>query len=338
MIVPQNNPLFQLDSCNYFIDNTTITHSGFSVDKEISVTYKGEKSSVIWKEGGILIKLEQDKDHRLQDATKCSIQKFNSEGSYSRLPSNSEVASQVYFINSSKLLKTTATIRIYHQAKEFDIEKLCFLTCIDEQPPYDFKFLEGGHFTSTYGEIIVKRFSFFAICRFVNQHGLRGILYYMEKSYEASLYHSKQPSSQGSKFQWNLYLSVTKNCHIFRSSLKDYIKEEYEDDVKLVDKCIVEFNRAVDSITVSSSLGTSPHSQDEVYLRKPVTTSFKKSKVKNYTDGCPPAFVYRLRAIPNSKFKIEFMIEGFEESCKFNLLQDDLQGKKNLFISKNAIY
>ena len=34
-----------------------------------------------------------------------------------RLPSNSEVASQVYFINSSKPLQSIATIRIYHQAK-----------------------------------------------------------------------------------------------------------------------------------------------------------------------------------------------------------------------------
>ena len=68
---------------NFLLDNTTITHSGFSVEKEISVAYKGEKSSVIWKEGGILLKLEEDKYHRLQDATKCSIQMFNSEGAYS---------------------------------------------------------------------------------------------------------------------------------------------------------------------------------------------------------------------------------------------------------------
>ena len=301
------------------------------MEKQISVVYKGEKSSIIWREGGILIKLEEDKDHRLQDATMLSIQKFSSEGSYARLPSNSEVASKVYFINSSKPLKSTATIRIYHQAKGFDIEKLRFLTCIDEQPPYDFKLLVGGHFTSAYGEITVERFSFFTICRFITQHGLRGILYYMEKSYEASLYHSKQPSSQDSKFQWNLYLSVTKNCQVFRSCLKDYIKEEYEDDIKLVDKCIVELNHAVDLITVSTSLGTSPPSQDEVYIHKPVTTSLKKSNAKNYTDGCPPVFVYRLLAMPNRKFKIEFLMEGFEESCKFNIHQDDLQGENYSF-------
>ena len=151
----------------------------------------------------------------------------------------------------------------------------------------------------------------------------------MEKSYEASLYHSMQPASRGSKFQWYLYLSVTKNCHVFRSCLKNYIKEEYKEDVKLVDKYIVKLNRAVDSITVSTSLGTSPPSQDEVCLREPGSTSLKKSNAKNYTDGCPPAFVYRLLAIPNCKFKIEFAMEGFEESCKFNLHQDDLQGKKN---------
>ena len=261
------------------------------MEKEISVAYKGEKSSIIWREGGIVLKLEEDKDLRLQDATKLSIQKFSSEGSYSRLPSNSEVASKVYFINSSKPLRSTATIRIYHQAREGDIDQLCFLTSTDEQPPYDFTILKGGHFTSAYGEITVDRFSFFAIYHLVKQHGFQGILYYMEKFYEASLYHSKQPSSRGSKFQWNLYLSVTKNCHVFRSCLKNYIKEEYDDDVKLVSKCVVKLNRAVDSITVSTSLGTSPPSQDEVCLREPDTTSLKKSNVKNYTDGCPPASI-----------------------------------------------
>ena len=283
------------------------------------------------------MKLDEDKDHGIHDATKFSIQKFNSEGSYSRLPSNSEVASQVYFINSSKQIKRTATIRIYHQAREVDIDKLSFLTSTDEQPPYDFNILKGGHFTSAYGEITVERFSFFTLCHLVKQHGFRGVLYYMEKSYEASLYHSKQPLSQGSKFKWNLYLSVTKNCQVFRSCLKAYIKKEYDDDVKLVDKCIVKLNRAVDSITVSTSLGTSPPSQDEVYLREAATTSLKKSKVEDYTDGCPPAFNYRLFAIPDSKFKIEFDMEGFEETCKFNLHMDDLQGEKNFFC-KNAIY
>ena len=301
------------------------------MDKEISVAYKGEKSSVIWKEGGILLKFGEDKDHRLQDATKFSIQKFNSEGAYSRLPSNSEVASQVYFINSSKPHKSTATVRIYHQAREVDIDRLCFLTSTDEQPPYDFNFLKGGHFTSAYGEITVQRFSFLTICRLVKQLGFRGVLYYMEKSYEASLYHSMQPASRGSQFQWHLYLSVTKNCQVFRSCLKDYIKEEYKEDVKLVDKCIVKLNRTVDSITVSASLGTSPPSQDEVCLHEPGTTSLKKSNVKNYTDGCPPAYVYRILAIPNCKFKIEFAMEGFEESCKFNLHHDNLQGEKDLY-------
>ena len=302
------------------------------MEKEISVAYKGEKSSIIWREGGILMKLEEDKDHRLQDATKCSIQKFNSEGSYSRLPSNSEVASQVYFINTSKPLKRTATIRIYHQAREVDLDQLCFLTSTDEQPPYDFNILKGGHFTSAYGEIEVKRFSFFTVCYLVTRHGFLGFVYYMEKSYEVSLYHSMLPSSQGSKFKWNLYLSVTKNCQVFRSRLKAYIKEEYGDYVKLVDKYEVKLNRTVDSITVSTSLGTPPPSQNEVYLREPATTSLAKSKVKYYTDGCPSVFVYRLLAIPDRKFKIEFALEGFEETRKFNLQKDDLQGEKNFFL------
>ena len=298
------------------------------MQKEISVAYKGEKSSIIWREGSILMKLEEDKDHRLQNATKFSIQKFSSEGSYSRLPSNSEVASQVYFINSSKPLKTTATIRIYHQAREGDIDQLCFLTSTDEQPPYDFNILKGGQFTSAYGEITVERFSFFTICHLVKQHGFRGVLYYMEKSYEASLYHSKQPSSQGSKFKWNLYLSVTKNCHVFRSCLKNFIKEAFNDEIELVSNCIVKLNCTTDSITASMSMGTSPPPQDQVCLYESNTTSFQKTDIRNYIDGCPPAFVYRLIATPSSKFNIEFVMEGFERNCKFNLHQYHLQGEK----------
>ena len=274
------------------------------------------------------MKLDEDKDHRLQDVTKFSIQKFSSEGAYSRLPSNSEVASQVYFINSSKPLKRTATIRIYHQAREVDIDQLCFLTSTDEQPPYDFNILKGGHFTSAYGEITVERFSFFTICHLVKQHGFRGVLYYMEKSYEASIYRSKQPSSQGSKFKWNLYLSVTKNCHVFRSCLKKFIKEAFNDEIELVSTCIVRMNHAVDSVTASMSMGTSPPSQDQVCLYEPDTTSFQKTDIRNYIDGCPPTFVYRLLAMPSSKFNIEFVMKGFERNCKFNLHQYHLQGEK----------
>ena len=283
------------------------------------------------------MKLEEDKDHRLQDATKFSIQKFNSEGSYSRFPRNSEVASQVYFINTSKPLKRTATIRIYHQASEADINQLYFLTSTDEQPPYDFNVLKGGHFTSAYGEITVDRFSFYAIYHLVKQHGFRGVLYYTEKSYEASLYHSKQPSSQGSQFKWNLYLSVTKNCHVFRSCLKHYIKEEFNDDVELVSKCIVRLNRTADFITASTSTGTSPPPQDQVCLYEPDTISFQKTDIRNYIDGCPPAFVYRLHATPSSKFNIEFVMEGFERNCKFNLRQYHLQGERT-YLFVNTIY
>ena len=315
----------------FLLVDTTITHSGFAVEKEISFAYKGEKSSIIWREGGILLKFEEDKDLRVQDATKFTIQKFKSEGSYSRLPSNSEVASQVYFIHTSKPFKRTATIRIYHQARQFDIDQLSFLTSTDEQPPYDFNILIGGHFTSTYGETVVERFSFFTIVRLVKQLGFRGVLYYMEKSYEASLYHSIQPSLWGSKFQWNLYLSVTKNCHVFRSCLKNYIKEEFKDDIMLVSKCIVKLNRTADSITAYTSMGTSPISQDQVCLYEPDTTSFQKTDIRNYIDGCPPAFVYRLLAMRSSKFNIEFVMEGFDRNCKFNFHQDHLQGEKNIF-------
>ena len=300
------------------------------MEKEISVTYKGEKSSVIWKEGGILIMLEEDKDHRLQDDTKCSIQKFNSEGEYSRLPHNSVVVSQVYFINTSKPLKRTATIRIYIQTKKVDIDKLHFFTSTAEQPPYDFKAIKGGYFTNTYGEIKVKRFSFFTICHLNKPRRFQTLLNYMEKSYEVSLRCSKQPSYHGSKLEWKLYLNVTENINFIRSNLKTFIREEFNDNVEQVSSSIVKFNRDVKSITVFTSMGNSPPSHDEVCLYEPSSTSIRKADIRKYTDGCPPGFVYHLIAIPNIKFNIEFVIKGFEGNCKFNLHQYHLQGEKHL--------
>ena len=65
------------------LDDITVTHSGFTVVEEISVAFKGEKSSVTGNEGGILMKLEEDKHSILQDTIKCCIQKFSSKGAYS---------------------------------------------------------------------------------------------------------------------------------------------------------------------------------------------------------------------------------------------------------------
>ena len=167
----------------YYTIEPTSAPSGFSVEKEISVTYKGEKSSVLWKEAGLQLLFEEDKDlHSKNAATKYLVQVSDSEGSYARLPSKTELVSPVFHISSSQKLDISATVKIFHQASDVDIDQLCFLTSTDDQPPYNYQIAQGGHFTSTYGEISVKQSSFFTICNLGFHYGVKGILSYMEKN------------------------------------------------------------------------------------------------------------------------------------------------------------
>ena len=304
------------------------------MEKEIPVAYKGDKRSVIWKEGSILMKLGEKEDHKLQDTSKeekdHKLQGVSEEDTDHRLQGASEEDTDHRLQGASE----EDTDHILQSATEEDTDHR-LQDASEEGKDYRLqaatkssvqKFNSGGAYSQLPSNFEVP--NFFTMSHFVRKYGFRGVLYYREKSYEVSLYHSKQPSSLGSKFKWNLYLSVTKNCQVFRSCLKNFIKEEYNDEVELVYACIVRMNHAVNSVTASTSMGTSPPPQDQVCLYEPDTTSFRKTDIRNYIDGCPPTFVYRLLATPSSKFNIEFVMEGFERNCKFNLHQDHLQSER----------
>ena len=105
---------------------------GFSVEEEISVTYQGEKGSVMWKEAGLQLLFEEDKDVLSQAAIKYLVHVSDSEGSYARLPSMTEVVSSVFRFISSQKLNNSATLKIFHEASDVDIDQLHFLASTDD--------------------------------------------------------------------------------------------------------------------------------------------------------------------------------------------------------------
>ena len=204
---------------------------GFSSENTVSFIYKGEKGCLNWKENDLVL-LFEDSDLPLDDA-KCQLLVSVSEAGAFRYPDKVEPASKVYHIDCPKNLHASVKIRIYHDVPEHYIQHLCFVTCSEDQPPYDFDIIHDGNFTSKYGEVDVRKFSMYALGLLI-RYRVKGLLSLMEKSYVASMYRSQYPRHSSSGFSWNIYISVVKNCSIFKRLIQIYIKEEYEDDVKLI--------------------------------------------------------------------------------------------------------
>ena len=306
---------------------TALSHiPGFNGEEEIIIEYRGKKGSVNWKEAGIQFFFEGKQEVCLQEATKCLVQVANNEGAYSRLPGNTKSLSRFYHISCSKTLNTAVTLRIFHQAANEDFRQLRFLTSTDNTPPYGYNILYRGHFNSAYGYITVESFSFYAICQLCAYHGVKGILSYMEKSYEARLYCSIQPSTVNSGYRWSLYLSLVKNCSIFTSNMKSYIQEEFQDQLKLVSRHVVIFDGAHDCITVHDDLSSdSPKS----VILEPVNNekSLRKEHIISYVEGCPPLLVYKIHGKPSCSLDLKFTLHGLQEEKHFILKKSDFPGK-----------
>ena len=299
--------------------------SGFSMVKEISVTYQGEKGSVMWKETGLQLLFEDDKDLLLHAAIKFSVQVSDSEGSYARLPSKIDVVSPVFHISSSQKLSSSATVKIFHQASDVDIEQLRFLTSTDNQPPYDYQIVQGGHFTSTYGEISVQHFSFFTICNLGFHHGVKGVLSFMEKKVEASLYCSSRPKLVKSGYTWNIYLSVVKHCGIFSHSVKKYIKENLQDSVQLVPGQVHLLDNIPKSITAYHQFH--PSSPADVILTEPTCKDLMRTDIKRYVSGLPPLLVYSLHFKSLCSLVLKIRLEGIGKETIFTVCDIHLPGK-----------
>ena len=288
------------------------------------------RGSVLWEEAGIQMRFEEKKDLSSQEATKCLVQVSSTEGACSRLPSSTKALSRFYHISSSKNLNTAVTLKIFHQAAEDDIHQLRFLTSNDNSPPYNYRILCGGHFTSAYGEITVERFSFYTIAMLYKlyiYHGVKGVLSYMETSYKASLYRSSQPTPLHSGYMWKIYLSVVKNCEVFTDCMKKYIKEEYQENITLV-KAFATLYYDESYPTVSANVNLKTNSPGKVFLdNEPNSNVLCKTVISEYVEGHPPMIVYNLHAQQQSSVELKIVLQGFDEDPTFVLHQFDLPGE-----------
>ena len=311
----------------FFFAEISNAPSGLSVEKEISIICKGERGSVLWNEGGIQMRFEESKDVSSYEATKCTVQVSNTEGAYSRLPNNTKALSRFYHISSSKNLNTAVTLKIFHRAAEDDVHKLRFLASTDKSPPYNYRILDGGQFTSSYGEITVERFSLYAICSYV-YHYVKGILSYMETRYEASLYCSIRPTLRNSRHIWNLYLFIVKDCNIFRQCVKNHIQEEFQDNVRKVSGHVVLFDDKCDCITVCPNLKTeSPQKKNVILKHVDHDNTLCHEHINNYVDGCPPLLVYSIHGDLNCLLELKFTLGGLQKAKQLSIDQFQLPGK-----------
>ena len=303
------------------------TPAGFSVTNDISVTYGGKKGSLDWKECGLTL-LFGDSSLPLE-ASECPVHISAGESGAFRYPSTVEAASSVYHIDSQKQLHASVTIQIQHSVDEEQIQNMCFVTCSEVQPPYDYRILRGGLFTSTYGEIVVTKFSFYSIGRILTKFGVRGVLSLMEKSYEASLYRSVQPTLLTSGYSWNVYVSAVKNCSIFKKSVEKFIKSEYDDKVKLEARRVVRFNTTQSNVNILTSCRA--NIKGAVSLETTGCCSLRKTDISCYVDACPPHIKFILEAKPGCSMKITFTLDGCQEPNNFFILHHSIPiGKTSL--------
>ena len=237
-----------------------------------------------------------------------------------RYPDKVEPASKVYHIDCPNNLHASVKIRIYHGVPEHNIQDLCFVTCSEDQPPYDFAIIHGGNFTSKYGEVDVRKFSMYAL-GLLMKYGVWGLLSLMETSYVASVYRSLNYRHDSSGFSWNIYISAVKNCSIFNDSIQNYIKEEYKDEVELILTDIVRFNASESSVTAIPTC--EPNLHEVVSLVPSGCSSLPKIDISSFLDTRPPHFKFVLVTKPHCpalSMNIKFILQGLEEPNNyFNL-------------------
>ena len=287
---------------------------GFSSENTVSFIYNGEKGCLNWKENGLVLHFE-DSDLPLEDA-KCPLLVSVSEAGAFRYPDKVEPASKVYHIDCPKKLHASVKIRIYHDVPEDNIQHLCFVTCSEDQPPYDYAIIHGGNFTSKYGEVNVRKFSMYALGLLI-KYRVKWLLSRMEKSYVASMHRSLHPWHDSSGFSWNIYISAVKNCSIFKKSIQVYIKEEYKDDVELISSNVVRFNASESSVT---AIPTCEPLHEVGSLKSLGNPSLRKIDISRFVDARPPHIKFVLVAKPQahaSSMKIKFTLQGLEEPKNF---------------------
>ena len=236
-----------------------------------------------------------------------------------RYPDNVEPASKNYHIDCPK--NVSVKIRIYHNVHEYNIQHLCFITCSEDKPPYDYTIVHGGNFTSKFGEVVVTKFSMYALGLLV-KYRVKGLLSLMEKSYVASMHRSLHPRHNRSGFSWNIYISAVKNCDIFKKSIQNYIKEEYKDDVELITTEIVRFSGIESNVTAIPTC--EPNLHEVGCLESLGHPAIQKIDMSRFVDARPPHIKFVLVIMPHCRalsMKIKFTLRGLEEPNNFFTLK-----------------
>ena len=314
---------------------------GFSAEIKKSMIYNGEKSSCLWADAGLQMVFQQSKE-KPQEANICFVQVSDTAGPHSRLPNNATAVSRCYHISSSKKLNTAVTLKIFYQTAEDDIDQLHFLTCTDISPPYNYKILNGGHFTLTYGEITVETFCFYTICRLNTHYSLtRFVLYmqtrlslYMENVLIVSLYRSYQPTPQK---RWNIYLVVTKDNIVSHRGAKRYIQDNYKESVTLVTEQVAFFDHTFNGVTAHHYLRT--ESPQNISVCEPDHHVLYYADIRHYVDGRPPLLKYSIGYSRNCSFKLRFILDGLHKDIHITLRECDLQGISLFyFVSSQSMF
>ena len=150
---------------------------------------------------------------------------------------------------------------------------------------------------------------------------MKGLLSLMEKSYVALMYRSIQPRHNQSGVSWNMYISVVKNCSIFKRLIGKYINEEYMDDVELISACVVHLSASESSVTAIPTY--EPNLLKVGSLESVGYPSMHKIDISEFVDARPPHIKFVLNIKPHcraSSIYITFKLQGLEEPNNyFNL-------------------
>ena len=280
---------------------------GFLVEDEITLHCDRSRDCYEWNQNNFELCFEDSSTLQMDE---CPI--HISKGNYGAFRYNPKVEriSEVYSIESLKKLNSSVTIKIRHDAPSTDLKDLCFIFSSDDQPPFNFEILEGGHFTDGFGEIKITHFSKYAI-GVLNKYGFKGLLALFEKSYVALLHCSLENKHIASGYSWHLYVSVVKNCSIFKQSLKEDISSEFE-DVELIAQCKVVFENQKSEILIDPECKpTSGWCLD--HLSHP---SIEKDNIDQYFDISPPLVRYKLsmkQQLSGSSLKIQFILKNLKK-------------------------
>ena len=142
--------------------------------------YRGEEEKLQYRGYGIYMHFPKQDMEREVNVTVMSLKISSDDCS---LPDNAEIVSGVYRICVSETLPSPVTVEIKHCVQLLDSDAASTMSFVhsnsEQDPPYQFKVLEGGQFppNTCYGKIKLSHFSDIGIVEFL-KHPLRHTCFY----------------------------------------------------------------------------------------------------------------------------------------------------------------